>query len=346
VNGGAADEGIGVRSRPARLRIASFNLESLDDRPGLDPPLEARIAVLRPQLLRLRADILCLQEVHGQRPPGGGPRQLLALRRLLEGTQYARFHLVSTRSPGAHGQEGWVADVHNLVVLSRHPVVASRAIAHERVEPLRYRPVTASPAARGAREMRFDRPALYVEVALPGGRRLHLVDVHFRAPLAVPVAGGKTGPFSWRRTDAWAEGFFMAGVLRAAQALEVRLLVDGLLDREPEALLAVVGDMNAGLEEVPLRILLAEPGDTGNGLLAHRALVPLGRHLPADRRFTVVHHGRRLMFDHLLVSRSLLAGLGDFDVHNEMLEDEVEAQLAVAHATESYHAPLVATFEL
>ncbi len=333
-------------SLPRAVRIASFNLESLDDRPGLDPPLEARIAVLRPQLLRLRADILCLQEVHGQRPPGGGPRRLLALRRLLQGTEYASFHLVSTRSPGAHGQEGWVADVHNLVVLSRHPVVASRTILHERVEPLRYRPVTASPPAREPRDLRFDRPALYVAVALPDGRRLHLVDVHFRAPLAVPVAGGKTGPFSWRRTDAWAEGFFMAGVLRAAQALEVRLVVDRLFDEDPGALLFVAGDFNAELHEVPLRILLAEPGDTGNGLLAPRALVPLDRHLPADRRFSVVHHGRRVMFDHLLVSRSLLAGLRDFDVHNEMLEDEVEAQLAVAHATESYHAPLVATFEL
>ena len=31
-----------------QLRIATFNLESLDDRPGLEPALVARIAVLRP----------------------------------------------------------------------------------------------------------------------------------------------------------------------------------------------------------------------------------------------------------------------------------------------------------
>ncbi len=43
---------------PQRLRIATFNLESLDDRPDVDPPLEARIAALRPQLLRLVADRL------------------------------------------------------------------------------------------------------------------------------------------------------------------------------------------------------------------------------------------------------------------------------------------------
>ncbi len=48
------------------LRIASFNLENLDDRPGASPTLADRIAVMRPQLVRLRADVLCLQEVNGQ----------------------------------------------------------------------------------------------------------------------------------------------------------------------------------------------------------------------------------------------------------------------------------------
>ncbi len=53
-------------------RIAAFNLENLDDRPDLDPPLDERIALLRPQLLRLAADVLCLQEVNGQQPKDGG----------------------------------------------------------------------------------------------------------------------------------------------------------------------------------------------------------------------------------------------------------------------------------
>jgi hypothetical protein len=44
------------------LRVATFNLESLDEH-----ALTTRIAVLRPALVRLRADILCLQEVNGQR---------------------------------------------------------------------------------------------------------------------------------------------------------------------------------------------------------------------------------------------------------------------------------------
>ena len=46
------------------LRIATFNLENLDDKPGQRPSLSERIAVLRPQLLRLRADVICFQEVN------------------------------------------------------------------------------------------------------------------------------------------------------------------------------------------------------------------------------------------------------------------------------------------
>ena len=48
-----------------KLRIATFNLENLDDKVGQKPTLDERIALMRPQFLRLGADILCLQEVNG-----------------------------------------------------------------------------------------------------------------------------------------------------------------------------------------------------------------------------------------------------------------------------------------
>ena len=69
------------------------NLENLDDKPGEKPTLAERIAVMRPQLLRLKADILCLQEVNGQETPGE-PRRLLALERPVEGTARADYHVV------------------------------------------------------------------------------------------------------------------------------------------------------------------------------------------------------------------------------------------------------------
>lgn len=47
------------------LNIAAFNLENFDEGGGEDEPtLERRIELMRPQLLRLEADILCLQEIN------------------------------------------------------------------------------------------------------------------------------------------------------------------------------------------------------------------------------------------------------------------------------------------
>ena len=328
-----------------RLRIASFNLENLDERPDLDPPLAARIEVLRPQLLRLDADVLCLQEVHGQKPRGADRRGLLALDRLLEGTPYAGFERAFTRSAGNHPPgEAWPADVHNLVVLSRWPITSAEELRGELVEPPAWRPRTAEPAPAAAAPCRWDRPLLNARIALPGGRTLHVLNLHLRAPLAANIPGQKAGPFAWKSVGGWAEGFFLATLKRAGQALEARLLVERLLDEEPEALVAVVGDLNAEEREMPVRLLLAETTDTGNGALAARSLVALERSLPPDQRFSVVHQGHRLMLDHILVSRPLLAAFRRLEIHAETLGDELVAATGTLHPTESTHAPLVAEF--
>ena len=60
------------------MRIATFNLENLDgdlsnpETLKKAPSLATRIQILKPQLMRLRADVLCLQEVNGQDVQGGG----------------------------------------------------------------------------------------------------------------------------------------------------------------------------------------------------------------------------------------------------------------------------------
>ncbi len=328
---------------PQTLRIATFNLESLDDRPNLVPPLEARIAALRPQLLRLEADVLCLQEVNGQRPPGGGPRRLLALDRLLAGTPYEGFQrAASSRVSGPEESADRGADaVHNLVILSRAPILATEELRHHLVDPPSYRPRTAKPPLAGPRAVEWDRPILGASIALVGGRRLHVVNLHLRAPLAAPVPGQKRSSQSWNSVAGWAEGFFLATMKRAGQALETRLFIERIFDQEPEALIAVCGDFNAEERQTPLRTIRGDVGDTGNAALAPRALVPLERTLPESQRFSVVHGGRRQMLDHLLVSQALLAGYRHVEVYNEGLADELTDA-----GPESHHAPLVAEFEL
>lgn len=328
---------------PQPLRIATFNLESLDDRPDVAPPLAARIAVLRPQLLRLKADVLCLQEVNGQRPPGGGPRQLLALERLLAETPYAGFHLISSSrvsGPDSEAERGADA-VHNLVILSRHPFGSTEELRHHLVEPPTYRPKTARPAVGREQAIEWDRPILAAAIELAAGRRLHVVNLHLRAPLAAPVPGQKKDAHTWRSVSGWAEGFFLATVKRAGQALETRLFIERIFDHDARALVAVCGDFNAEERQTPLRTIRADSADTGNAALEGRALVPLERTLPASQRFSVVHGGHKEMLDHVLVSRALLDCYRHVEVHNEGLADELSDAGPASH-----HAPLVAEFAL
>ncbi len=323
------------------LRLASFNLENLDSGPEADPPLAARAAVLRPQLLRLEADILCLQEVNAQRLATGEERRLAALDELLEGTPYAAFERAHSAWP-----RGGPYDKQNLVVLSRWPIEESRQVANELVPAPRHRYLTGDTGAAAEQAVPWDRPLLAARIALPSGKRLSVLNLHLRAPLAAPVPGGKTGPFSWKSTAAWAEGFYLAALKRSGQALEARLLVEEILAEDSEALVAVCGDLNAEEQEMPLRILRADVDDCGNAALSGHVLTPLERSLPDWRRYSVIHAGRRTMLDHILASRRLLAAFRGIEVHNEALGDELAAYASLGHSPESFHAPLVAHFEL
>jgi predicted extracellular nuclease len=143
----------------------------------------------------------------------------------------------------------------------------------------------------------------------------------------------------------WAEGFFLASIKRAGQALEARLLVDSIFDDDPDALVCVCGDFNADVHETPVRTIRGDEEDAGNPHLAGRVLVPIERSVAQSRRFSVVHHGRPQMLDHLLVSRSLLGWYRSVEIHNEALGDELVTAHAVRGSPESFHAPVVAKFD-
>ncbi|MGE0744041.1 MAG: endonuclease/exonuclease/phosphatase family protein [Rhodospirillales bacterium] len=326
------------------MRIATFNLETLDDAAEAGPPFAERLRLLRPQLARLRADVLCLQEVNAQKvdPARHAPRVFRALDTLLAGTPYAAYARASSRLADDRGP----LDVHNLVTLSRRSLAAQRQHWHDLVPALDWRALTARPRPAAGEPVAWDRPILHAAVALADGRTLHVFNVHLRAPLAAFIAGQKSGAFAWKTSAGWAEGFFLATVKRAGQALEARLAIDALLDADPDALIAVCGDMNAEVNEMPLRLLRAEEEDTANGALASRVMVPLERALADSRRYTVLHAGQRLMLDHILVSRALMGAFRGVEVHNEALEDEVVGYALAGGSPESYHAPLVAEFDL
>ncbi len=259
----------------------------------------------------------------------------------MEGTPYQSYERAVSSGPGGHG----VADVHNLVTLSRFPIVAAREVQHELVAPPLHKSIAGEPGKGEAAPVRFDRPLLVTEIGLGQGRSLTVINVHLRAPLASPVAGQKTGPFAWRSVAGWSEGFFLSALKREAQALELRLLVDQVLSADAKALVAVAGDFNAEDYGPTLRLVVAAEEDLGSSTLAGHSLIVLDRAIAADRRWSVLHHGREQMLDHILASRALYGHFRAIEVHNEGLGDEAMGYGKGLHSAASYHAPVVALFD-
>jgi len=324
--------------RLKRWRLGTFNLENLDDRGAGEAGFADRLAVLRPQLRRLRADVLCLQEVNAHTIDGKhGPRTPAGLDRLLEGTDYARYHRLISMNRGGRRP----ADHHNLVILSRFPIRDHGQVWHDLVPPPAIRPVTALPVAEQAQAVEWDRPILHASLDLGHGRLVQVVNVHLRAPRAAWLPGQKTEHGRWLSVGGWAEGFYLAAVKRAGQALEARLLVEKMFDADPLAQVVVCGDFNCDDHEAPLRTLMGDEEDTGNGHLAPRMLVPAERSVSESQRFTVIHHGRKVMLDHVLLSRPLLGDLIGCEIHNEALGDELVSPARIWQPPDSYHAPMV-----
>lgn len=321
-------------------RLATFNLESFGDDKQPEVELDKRIAILKPQLKRLDAEILCLQEVNAQRLDPDKPRQFHSLDRLLVDTKYERYERASLLE---HPSKA-LAGVHNLVVLTCFPIEHVRFLKHDIVSEPMVHVMTADPVASERVPISWERPALQVSLKLPSGQSLHVFNAHLRAPTASFIAGRKRDPWTWKSTSAWAEGLYISSIKTVGQALEIRMAVDRLFDDEPDSLVVVCGDFNSEINEAAMRVTIASEEDTGSPGLAVRSLVPLERSLPADRRFSVLHHGRPEMLDHIVVSRNLLAYFHELEIHNETLADELVVYSKIDRPLTSSHAPLVAAF--
>lgn len=327
------------------IRIATFNLENLDDKPGAKPTLDERIAVMRPQLLRLKADILCLQEVNGQKEAGKTCR-LLALKRLIEGTPYADYYVASTKTE----EEKQVCEVRTLVILSRYEIVSHQQYKHNYAPAPHYQKVTARKdsddvgKAGKVEEVTWERPILHAKVKV-GDKTLDVINLHLKSRNPTSIEGQIKG-YSWKSASGWAEGFFISAMKRVGQALEVRILIDKIFDQDNNALIATCGDLNSDLGEVPAEAIKGEIENTDNPDLAGRVMIPCELTVPESSRYSYLYRGKGRMLDHILVSRGLLALYRGAEIHNELLHDESIAFSTDKKYPESDHAPVVAEFEL
>ncbi len=329
------------------MRFATFNIENLDDEevdPKKDAPFDERLKVLKPMLERLRADVVCFQEVHGQDAPEDdpGPRSLRALRKLLEGTRYEGFALSSTTLKNKPDVERF----RNLVVASSPDFVVEevREIQNTLVNPPEYSRVTAD-GDQNPMQVKWERPTLYVRLRRGAEDPLHVLNIHFKSknPTSIPGQGPKN--FQWKSASGWAEGFFLSSMKRVGAALEVRLFVDQLFDAEPDANVIICGDFNAEPDEVPVMAIRGLTEDTGNPALNDRVMYPVALSIAESRRFTLYHHGRGNLLDHMLISRRMMSGFIAAEIHNEMIHDESIAFATDNKFPESDHAPMVAEFD-
>lgn len=329
-----------------RLRIATFNLENLDDKPNQRPTLDERIAVMRPQLLRINADILCLQEVSAQASQGQ-PRQLLALNRLLQKTPYAEYNLASTMD-----KTNQFYSERNLVILSRLNFVGpAKQYLNQLIHAPAYQQVTAHPPQTQAHAITWERPILHAQVKLPNNAILNIINVHLKSKIPTNIDGQKEKAVPdnyerWKSISGWAEGSFLSTLKRVGQALEVRKLIDNLFDADSNAFVLTCGDFNDEAEEVSLQAIRGDVENTENVQLAGRIMIPCERTIPEPARFSLLHQGKGIMLDHLLISRPLLPFYRETEIHNEILHDESLAFADDKKYPESDHAPVVAEFEL
>lgn len=313
-------------------------------------PSKRGISLMRPQLVRVDADILCLQEVNGQREREGEPRKLLALERLLEGTQYSDYGMVSTRLADGSGPY----EERNLVILSRFEITGHAQYKHDYAPAPYYRTVTDKEAgaevdeetARAeAEKLSWERPILHVRIEV-GGKLLHVLNVHLKSKRPTDIPEQKADRYTWKTASGWAEGFFLSSMKRVGQALETRMLIDSIFDEDERALIVAAGDFNADTDDVPVQAIRGDVESHGNADLAERVMVPVERSIPEPARYSLLYLGKGEMIDHLLVSRQMLQYHRESEIHNELLHDESISFATDVKYPESDHAPVIAEFEL
>lgn len=263
------------------MRVATFNLENLDE--TTSPSLETRIQVLRPQLRRLNADILCLQEVNGQERPGQ-KRQLLALEALLADTPYADGYSITTTLTSNHEPY----NERNLVILSKYPLLTSRQIRNDYVGELLYRRITAVPHEAEAKEVSWERPILHVRVDHPQGP-IDIINLHLKSRIPTPIPGQKEGPYAYKTVEGWGEGYFISSMKRVGQALEARFMIDELLNDDPNARIIICGDFNSEPGDVPVEAIAGRIENTGNAALGFRQMISCSNSIPKASRYSHLH---------------------------------------------------------
>jgi endonuclease/exonuclease/phosphatase family metal-dependent hydrolase len=290
----------------ATLTLATFNLKDFFPQPPHD--FTPKVESVARSIAAIDADVIALQEV-------GSPDTIATL--LAKVGPYA--HVIGT--PDARGIR--------CALLSRVPVLASRVHTAAALPFPTFQ--EGDPPPFGAR-IPLRRGVVVARVEGAVG----VVDVivaHFKSRRWVPLKDGSGESVEPVTPRERAEAELRSLVWRAAEALCVRGLVDEALASRPDAMVAVMGDLNDTIDSTPVR------------MVAGRDLVSCADVVPEAERFSVMHGGARAQIDHILASAPLRARLAGARFFNTELRDHPYPEPGAPPTPDSDHAPFVARFE-
>lgn len=316
----------------SELTIATFNTDNLDD--SNSALWARRREALRPLLVRAHAQILMLEEIN----------KISALTDLLKGTEYEGYNQVYTKT-----EDGKPYDDRNLVIISKWPIEETKQLRNKLVDPPKWQKIMEKPPSTEAKKVFWERPILYAKIRLGQSRILHVLVVHLKSMIPTNIEGQTKGGQhkTWLSHAAWSEGYFLSDVKRLGQALEARILIDGIFEAEgKDALIVMGGDFNAEAESTPFKAVVGSVEDTDNPDLRPTVLIPCEFNVPPDQRFSLLHYGKGSMLDHVVVSQAFYPHWTDTSIFNELLPDKSRAYATAAKFPESDHAPVVACFRV
>ena len=277
-----------------KLRLATFNLKDFFSarHQAENAVVEAKLSNVADSVRRAAADIIALQEV--------GSLELLD--RLVKAVPELAYGPPVVGSEDRRG-------IRN-VILSRLPVVWSQVHQAPSLPFPRF--------VEGDPEPFLDRIPLrrgivHVRVAAGGLGEVDVLTAHFKSNLPAPLKTKDGKEVADTTPHAVGESAVRSLVQRAAEALFVRGLVDGIFASSPDHAICVMGDLNDTQESLPVRLVRGIDTTSKHYLRAGAELVP------EEGRYSCFHGAQESLIDHVLLSERLHRGLRHFEIHNENL---------------------------
>jgi endonuclease/exonuclease/phosphatase family metal-dependent hydrolase len=277
------------------LRLATFNVKDffLPRQPDEVAVVEAKIANVAEQLRKARADVVALQEV-------GAPELLdrLVTKELAD----LGYGAPVVAPPDRRG-------IRNAIV-SRMPILWSQVhTAHA----LSFPKLVASDPDPFAGKIPLRRGVVHVRLDAGPLGEVDVLTAHFKSGRAVPLKDDDGREVEIDSPRAHGEAVVRSLVLRMAEALHVRKLIDDLFEALPDHAVCVMGDLNDLVDSVPVRILRGYREDDRRILRSCSDLVA------EERRYSCHHGTRRTLIDHILLSEKLFRAVRTVDIFNETL---------------------------